>query len=166
MSAAVIRDDAPMREEAAGFELALMLIAAFRALIDELHDELATLGYRDARPLHGFALQAVGSAGATISELGRRLGVSKQAAAKTARHLEQLGYLARAPHPRDERAALLTRTSRGEQFLADSARGFTRLRDRWIHELGADRIAVMEADLQRMAAPAIGKLGDLPGWLR
>ncbi|MFR9806743.1 hypothetical protein ACL02T_31290 [Pseudonocardia sp. RS010] len=34
----------------------------------------------EARPMHGFALQAVGS-GTTAAELGRRLGVTTQAAA-------------------------------------------------------------------------------------
>ncbi len=155
-----------MRHERAGFELPLMLLAAFRALIDELHDELATIGYTDARPLHGFALQAVRSEGTTTSELGRRLGISKQAAAKTAGQLEQLGYLAREPHPSDDRALLLTRTARGEQFLSDSARIFDRLRDRWARELGADRLALVEAALEELAAPASGKLGDFPGWLR
>src|SRR5476649_2044731 len=53
------------------------------------------LGHPDARPLHGFALQAIGS-GSSISELGRRLGVSKQAAAKTASSVVRLGYASRA----------------------------------------------------------------------
>ena len=67
-----------------GFELPLLLAAAFRTLIDGLHDQLAARGHPDARPIHAFALQAIGPDGATVSELGRRLGVSKQAAAKTA----------------------------------------------------------------------------------
>src|SRR6202008_1175695 len=66
-----------------GFELPLLLAAAFRTLIDRLHDQLAPRGHPDARPIHAFALQAIGPDGATVSELGRRLGVSKQAAAKT-----------------------------------------------------------------------------------
>ena len=80
-----------------GFELPLLLAGAFRELIDNLHAELGKHGHGQARPLHGFALQAIGPDGATVSELGRRLGVTKQAAAKTAAGLEQIGYIARQP---------------------------------------------------------------------
>jgi DNA-binding MarR family transcriptional regulator len=38
-------------------------------------------------------MQAIGLDGATASELGRRLGISKQAAGKTAERLEALGYV-------------------------------------------------------------------------
>ena len=64
--------------ERAGFELPLLLVGAFRSLIDELHRALSENGHVEARPLHGFALQAIGPHGCTASELGRRLGVSKQ----------------------------------------------------------------------------------------
>jgi len=68
----------------AGYELPLLLFGGFRSVIDELHAELARRGHPDMRPGHGFAMQAVGLDGATASELGKRLGVSKQAGGKTA----------------------------------------------------------------------------------
>jgi hypothetical protein len=67
--------------ERPGYELPLLLAGGFRLLIDELHEHLAEQGHPELRPVHGFALQAVGRDGATVSEIGRRLGVSKQAAA-------------------------------------------------------------------------------------
>ena len=156
-----------MSVERFGFELPLLLVGAFRAIVDDLHAELAERGHPDARPLHGFALQAVGPDGATVSELGRRLGVSKQAAAKTAAALERLDYLAREPHPTDARATRLRRTARGEQMLRLSAEIFERLRAGWIAELGAERVRALEDDLAHMLGANGGaKLGDLPGWLR
>ena len=82
-----------------GFELPLLLAGTFRELIDGLHTELAERGHGQARPIHGFALQAIGPDGVTVSELGRRLGVTKQAAAKTAAGLEQIGYITRLRAP-------------------------------------------------------------------
>jgi len=73
-----------------GFELPMLLFAGFRSIIDELHAELARRGHPDLRPAHGFALQAIGHGGATATETGRRLGVSKQAAGKTIERLEEL----------------------------------------------------------------------------
>src|ERR1700761_6634028 len=100
--------------ERAGFELPFLLIGAFRSLIDELHRTLAESGHHEARPLHGFALQAIGPEGSTASELGRRLGVSKQAAAKTVASLERVGYVRREPDPATlGRAACRERARRG-----------------------------------------------------
>ncbi|NUL07810.1 MarR family transcriptional regulator, partial [Streptomyces lunaelactis] len=78
-------DDTP------GYELPLLLFAGFRSLIDRLHAELAEQGHPDVRPAYGFAMQAIGAGGATASEVGRRLGVSKQAAGKTVDRLVALG---------------------------------------------------------------------------
>jgi DNA-binding MarR family transcriptional regulator len=80
------------RQDAPGFELPLLLFAGFRTLIDELHAELARQGFPDVRPAYGFAMLAIGRVGATASELGRRLGISKQAAGKTIDRLENLGF--------------------------------------------------------------------------
>jgi DNA-binding MarR family transcriptional regulator len=155
-----------MTPDRPGFELPLLLLGAFRALIDALHLELAAHGHPDARPIHGFALQAVGPDATTLSELGRRLGVSKQAAAKTAAGLERLGYVGREPHPTDARAIQLRRTPRGEQLLSLSAEIFQQLRTAWAGELGIERVQMLENDLERIAATSGAKVADLPGWLR
>jgi DNA-binding MarR family transcriptional regulator len=149
-----------------GFELPLLLAAAFRTLIDDLHHQLAVRGHPDARPIHAFALQAIDPDGATVSELGRRLGVSKQAAAKTAASLERRSYVIRQPHPTDARAIQLRRTPRGEELLSLSAEIFEQLRNGWKRELGGKRIRTLEDDLERVAGAAVAKLGDFPGWLR
>jgi DNA-binding MarR family transcriptional regulator len=149
-----------------GYELPLLLASAFRALVDELHEELARQGHPGVRPIHGFGLQALGPDGVSISELGRRLGVSKQAAAKTAAALEGLGYASRMPHPLDKRASVLVRTERGEEMLGLSAAVFSQLRQRWAERLGDSRVQALEDDLEAVVTVAGGaKLGDLPGWL-
>ena len=155
-----------MTTDRPGFELPLLLVGAFRALIDALHRELATQGHPDARPIHGFALQAIGPDAVTLSELGRRLGVTKQAAAKTATGLERLGYVARGQDPSDARAVRVQRTARGEDMLVRSAEIFERLRSAWAIELGLERVQMLEDDLERIVVTSGAKLGDLPGWLR
>jgi DNA-binding MarR family transcriptional regulator len=150
-----------------GFALPLLLAAAFRELIDALHAELAERGHEQARPVHGFALQAIGPDGTTVSELGRHLGVTKQAAAKTAAGLEELGYVTRRPSERDARASVLTVTAHGREMLGLSAEIFERLHGDWERQLGAERVAVIEDGLAEIVAHSGGaRLGDLPGWLR
>lgn len=155
-----------MSSDRFGFELPLLLAAAFRTLIDDLHEELAEQGHPGVRPVHGFALQAVGRDGPSTSELGRRLGISKQAAAKTAVALEALGYIGRGPDPADGRAQRLRVTERGEDCLRASAEIFEILRARWVAELGEQRVAALEDGLEAVAGPGLLRLGDLPGWLR
>lgn len=156
-----------MNDEPFGFYLPLLLAGAFRTLIDRLHEELAQRGHGEARPMYGFTLQAIGPEGASVSELGRRLGVSKQAAAKTAAALEETGYLARRLDPEDGRAWVLVRTARGEEMLAVSAEIFEELHADWARQLGARRLSAMEEDLAKMVRRGGGlKIGDFPGWLR
>ncbi|MFC9252707.1 MarR family winged helix-turn-helix transcriptional regulator [Amycolatopsis thailandensis] len=149
--------------EPPGFELPLLLFAGFRSIIDRLHAELAEQGHPDVRPAYGFAMQAIGLGGATASEIGRRLGVSKQAAGKTVDKLEQLGYVKRADDPADARRKVVRLTGRGIDSLRRSAAIFEELREDWVGALGADRVRALETDL-RVMAPADGFRLDVAGW--
>lgn len=146
-----------------GFELPLLLFAGFRAIIDEVHAGLARQGHPDARPAHGFALQAIGMAGTSASEMGRRLGVSKQAAGKTVDRLEALGYAERVDDPADARRKLIRLTPRGVDLLARSAVEFDRVHARWGAALGEDGLRGLQADLRRMVPPEAFRL-DAAGW--
>jgi len=146
-----------------GFELPLLLLAGFRALIDDLHAELSQRGHPDLRPLHGFVLQAIGRDGTTAAELGRRLGVSKQAAGKTIDSLQHIGYVVRVPDPVDQRQKIVVLTGYGVEALLRSAEIFDELRARWAGQLGADRLRAMEADLAAVTGDAAIPL-DMPGW--
>jgi DNA-binding MarR family transcriptional regulator len=165
-----------------GYELPLLLLAGFRSVIDEAHAELAARGHPGMRPAHGFALQAIGTFGATAADVGRRLGVSKQAAGKTVDRLAELGYVTRAEPAgaegtkaaatgaetaragTDRRRKLIRLTERGTEALALSAEAFDRVRDRWAAQVGRDRVAALEADL-RAVTPGQPLRLDLPGWL-
>ncbi|GAA2349791.1 MarR family winged helix-turn-helix transcriptional regulator [Streptomyces cuspidosporus] len=146
-----------------GYELPLLLFAGFRSLIDQLHAELARQGHPEVRPAYGFAMQAIGRDGATASELGRRLGVSKQAAGKTADRLEALGYAVRADDPADARRKVIRLTPRGMDSLARSAAIFEELRAQWAVALGPERLRDLEDDLSVMVPRGALRL-DAAGW--
>lgn len=129
-------------------DLPMLLLGGFHQLITALHVELARQGHAQARPVHGFALQAVGRDGCSVTELGRTLGVSKQAAAKTATSLERLGYVARSADPLDARSVLLRRTPQGEDLLRRSGRILTRLRKEWIDDVGVEAVVGLEGTLR------------------
>lgn len=146
-----------------GYELPLLLFGGFRVLIDRLHDELARQGHTGARPAHGFALQAIGPSGVTAAELGRRLGVSKQAAGKTVDRLVRLGYVERAASSVDARAKVVRLTPWGTDLLNRSAAIFDSLRAEWVAALGEERVGSLESAL-RTVVPG-GLRVDAVGWL-
>jgi DNA-binding MarR family transcriptional regulator len=149
--------------ETAGYELPLLLFAAFRGIIDELHARLAREGHPDVRPAYGFAMQAIGLDGATATEVARSLGISKQAAGKTIDRLAELGYAERLDDPADGRRKLVRLTPRGTDSLVRSAAIFAELRDGWARQLGPQRLHELEADLRTVVPPGGFRL-DAAGW--
>ncbi|MET9624817.1 MULTISPECIES: MarR family winged helix-turn-helix transcriptional regulator [unclassified Streptomyces] len=148
-----------------GFELPLLLFGGFRTLIDRLHAELARQGHPELRPAHGFAMQAVGAHGATASDIGRRLGVSKQAAGKTVDRLLAAGYAERADDPADARRKLVRLTPRGLDALARSAAVFDELRAEWAATLGPERVRDLEAALRTVVPAETTYRLDATSWL-
>lgn len=107
------------------------ILRAGQATIEELHRRLAERGHPDVRPAHGYAFQAIGADGATAGELGKRLGVTKQAAGQMVDELERLGYITREPDPDDGRRRLVKLTPRGVDCLRASAAIFDELLTEW-----------------------------------
>ncbi len=70
-----------LRMSRSGADLALLLLGGFRSLADAASVELAERGHEKIRPVHDFAIRSIDAGADTASELGRQLGVSKQAAA-------------------------------------------------------------------------------------
>ncbi len=149
-------------DQVPAWELALLLVGAFRTLVDEAHEVLATRGHPGVRPAHGFTLQALGD-GATASQVGVRLGVSKQAATKTLALLERQGYVARSPDPADARRRTVVVSDRGRDLLAASATAFDEVVERWGARIGAERVREMAHALRALDLPAAARL-DLGTW--
>lgn len=150
--------------ERPGYEVPLLLLGAFRQTIGALHEALAGRGFPEARPAHGLALQAIGPDAVTVSELGRRLGVSKQAAAKTVSRLEAIGYVTRQRDPHDARAQLVSRSERGEALLRETAFILEDQKRALIATMGTDRYGAMIDGLREIAKGA--SLVDVLAWLQ
>jgi len=132
-----------------------LLMSAFRGLVDAVHAELAAAGYPGVRATHGFAMQAIGS-GCTSVELGDRLGVTKQAATRTAASLEELGLVTRERSTTDRRERLLVPTARGRRMLELSGRSFAAQVAQWRARVGD---AAVDATLTTLAHADHGRRG-------
>jgi DNA-binding MarR family transcriptional regulator len=139
-----------------GAELALLLLGGFHAMADEVVAELERRGHPGVRPVHEFALRAIGAGADTASELGRRLSVSKQAAAKTIAALEEMGYVDREDDPADARRKRLRVTPRGHEMTTVGARLFDDVRARWAAEVGAAELDAIQTRLAQLVGVTEG----------
>src|ERR1700731_958719 len=147
-----------------GADLALLLLAGFRSLVDAAIVELAHRGYEDVRPVHDFAMRAIAAGADNASELGRRLSVSKQAAAKTIAVLEERGYVARGADPLDARRKRLQVTALGFEVMREGEAIFDELRDQWQQQIGAPQLETLETQLAALVG-AVPARFDTPGWI-
>ena len=139
-----------------GANLALLLLGGFRSLADAASDELAKRGYEDFRPVHDFAMRAIAAGAENASDLGRRLSVSKQAAAKTIAVLQKRGYVARNADPVDARRKRLQVTALGFKVLRTGEAIFDDLRGRWEQKIGPAQLKKFEKQLTTL----VGALPD------
>ena len=147
-----------------GADLALLLLGGFRTLVDAATAELARRGHEDVRPVHDFAIRAIAAGADTASELGRRLSITKQSAARTIAVLQERGYVARETDPIDARRKRLQVTPRGLDMLRQGETIFDELRDRWARQIGMAELESFETQLQAMVGAQPVRF-DTPGWL-
>jgi DNA-binding MarR family transcriptional regulator len=133
-----------------GAELALLLLGGFHTMVDEVTVELARRGHPGVRPAHEFALRAIDGGADTASELGRRLSVTKQAAAKTLVALEEMKYVDREADSGDARRKRIRVTPHGHELMAVGGRLFDDVRKRWAKRIGAQELATLEAQLNEL----------------
>ena len=147
-----------------GADLALLLLGGFRTLVDAAIAELAERGHEDVRPVHDFAMRAIAAGADTASELGRRLSITKQSAAKTIAVLQERGYVTRDTDPRDGRRKRLQVTALGFDVMRQGEAVFDQLRDQWAQQIGAAELHRIEDHLTTLVGAQPVRF-DTPGWI-
>jgi DNA-binding MarR family transcriptional regulator len=122
--------------------------------VDAATAELARRGHEDVRPVHDFAIRAIAAGADTASELGRRLSITKQSAAKTIAVLQERGYVARDTDPLDARRKRLQVTALGLDMLRQGESIFDELRDQWARRSASAEFENFETQLAAMVACA------------
>src|SRR5262245_29760696 len=145
-----------------GADLALLLLGGFRSLVDEAIAELAARGFQDGRPVPGFAVRAIGPGADSASELGRRLSITKQSAAKTIAVLQERGYVTAEPDPADARRKRLQVTELGHEVMRTGEAIFNGLRERWARQIGAAELVTLEQHLATLVGARPVRF-DTPG---
>src|SRR5918997_4704451 len=147
-----------------GADLALLLLGSYRKLINATVLELAARGFDDVRPVHEFAMRAIDSGADNASELGRRMSISKQAAAKTIATLLERGYVARGADPADGRRTQVEVTPLGFEVMRQGEAILNDLRAEWELQLGRKGLALLEAQLASIVGDSPVRI-EAPGWV-
>jgi DNA-binding MarR family transcriptional regulator len=140
----------------AELDLSLASLFAGWALADELQRRLAADGHGDLRFADGFVFQHLVGGPLPVGALAERLGVTQQAASKSAADLERRGYVARTADPADARARLVALTDRGRAAIEGARRHRAAIEDALAERLGPRRVEAA----RRVLVETIGELGD------
>jgi DNA-binding MarR family transcriptional regulator len=138
-----------------GATLALLLLSGFRQMAGEATAELSRRGFPGITVTNEFAMRAIAGGAGNASELGRRLGLTKQAAAKTIATLEQRGYVERVADPKDARCMLVTVTPLGHSAMREGEEIMEGLRTVWSKKIGQDELVRLERTLVTLVGPSM-----------
>lgn len=97
-----------------------LLLRAQRAFSLRSIHKLRKMGHTGLSLAHTNLLAHLDMEGTRITVLAERIGVTKQAVGQLVLELEQKGYIGRSVDPTDRRAAIITFTVAGWQFLLDA----------------------------------------------
>jgi DNA-binding MarR family transcriptional regulator len=132
--------------------LAILLREPFRAMTEELLEELTARGHPDVRFAHGSVFQFLDDDGTRVSVLAERAQMTKQAMAQLVAHLEQHGYVERAADPDDGRAKLVRATARGREVFDVARDVMTAIDARLTGRMGEAKLRRLRALLTELDA--------------
>src|SRR5262245_32885974 len=129
-----------------------MLRSAWTELIGEVFEQLLAAGFEDLRPVHRPILRDMLTSNLRPSELGARLGLSKQAANDLVREFEANAYITLEPDPDDGRAKRIVATERGLKASETAQSSSNAVGRRWAELVGEERYAAFEEVLRAIVA--------------
>lgn len=141
-------------------DFGVLLGQAYQAFVQDMHAELAARGHRVLGASYGYVLRSLAETALTASQLGERLGITAQGAAKVVDEMVKHGYVERRADPADKRAKLLHLSDRGRDML-DTVRAVHAEYERaLIEKVGADQVATVRAVLGEIVSTATDSGSD------
>jgi DNA-binding MarR family transcriptional regulator len=105
-----------VEERASTYRFGDLLALARRSWILAMSHRLLERGYEDYRVSDSIALRLLRGTPRTIGELAAMVGVTRQAARKVARGLEERGFAVTRPDPEDARKVVVELTPSGHSY--------------------------------------------------
>lgn len=137
-------------------DFGVLLGQAYQGFVRELHAHLAERGHEVLGASYGYVLRTLAESSLTASQLGERLGITAQGAAKVVDEMVRHGYVERRADPADKRAKLLHLSARGRDMLSTVREFHADYEKRLVAQVGADQVASVRAVLGEIIGAAAG----------
>jgi DNA-binding MarR family transcriptional regulator len=143
-------------------DLVLLLQACTAALGDRVLAEVRSAAGPHVRYSDGYAFQHLVAGPLAVSELGRRLGVTQQAASLQVADLERRDLVRRVPHPTDGRSRLVELSARGRRAVEAARRARQAVATELADVLGPRRMAGLLGGLRAVSehTGAVERMGS------
>lgn len=130
-------------------ELHAALLMGF--LLREVRDVFAAEDWKGLRQSHFRVISAVPAEGISITELGDRVGMTKQGCGQFVTQLVQSGQLRVEHSPSDRRTRIVHRTGAGNRTVEAVTARNLRLERAWAEQVGSERYEVFREVLEELA---------------
>lgn len=120
------------------------------ALARTLETEMSGGGGAGLRPVHVAVLRSLGHQGATMSEVARQLGITRQSVAQTVTELVDHGIIEMIPDPKDGRAKILRYTAKGKDCHEAALRAGDELEAAFAERVGETRARQLFVELAEL----------------
>lgn len=134
-------------ERAKRASLAQVLFKTARLLNEDGIARLRQLSGHNLRVAHTSLFPHIDLDGTRLTELARRVGISKQAVGQLVDELQAMGALERVPDPSDGRAKLIRFSAQGQQGLMAGLAVLGQIEGELADALGRERTDRLHADL-------------------
>jgi DNA-binding MarR family transcriptional regulator len=138
-----------------------LLFRATHAMNAAMAERIRARGCVGFQPAFTALLAHVDTEGTSVSELARRMGVTRQAVSQLARAVEAAGLVERIQHPTDRRSVVVRHTDAGRRILLDALDVMAGLEEEYGRLVGPEHLA----ELKRLLARLLGEI-DPGGGLR
>lgn len=120
-------------------------------LLREVRDVFAAEDWQRLRQSHFRVISSVPADGISITDLGDRVGMTKQGCGQFVAHLVETGHLRVERPAADRRSRIVHRTDAGNRVIKQVTARNLELEQVWAERVGSDRYAVFRAVLQELA---------------
>ena len=128
-----------------------LLVAATRTVNRHITSELQRRGYEHTRPGHSALLANLDFNGSSATEIAERAQISKQAMARLAVELEEMGLITREPSETDGRALMLRYTRLGKVVVRASVAIVDEFERELARRVGARSLSTLKRTLTQIA---------------
>ena len=120
-------------------------------MLRQVHEVFAAEDWKGLRQSHFRVISSVPPEGITLTELGDRVGMTKQGCGQFVTQLVQSGHLRVQHSPADRRTRIVHRTATGSRTIAAVTARNLRLEQDWAERVGPERYRVFREVLEELA---------------